>query len=139
MLTTHGQDAHATISPALQSALVCPDCRKSLNFGNGSIECPACAVEFAFEQGVPKLHPASRAKSLDQRVEAFRDPHREIRSNSLARALIPPNPICDPGERARHARVKELMATGLILNLGSKSAMWGSHVVNLDLVIPGRS
>src|SRR5260221_389087 len=24
--TTHGQDAHATISPVLQSALVCPDC-----------------------------------------------------------------------------------------------------------------
>jgi len=136
--TTHGQDASATIriDPALKNALVCPDCRKPLQIGDRAMECPACAVEFPVEQGVPKLHPASHAKAIDQRIEGFRDPHREIRSNSIARALIPPNPICDPGERSRHLRVRELMAKGLILNLGSKSASWGSHVTNVDLVLP---
>src|SRR5579872_3023346 len=102
-----GRDARTTVSPALLHALVCPDCRKPLQSRGEILECSACGVEFGLDQGVPKLLAASRVKALTERIEAFRDPHREIRSNSLARALIPPNPICDPGERSRHARVKE--------------------------------
>lgn len=133
-----GQQASPAIAiaPALRAALVCPDCRKPIAQRGDALECSGCGVEFSFEQGVPRLLPASRAKALDERIEAFREPHREVRQNSLARALIPPNPICDPGEHSRHARVKDLMSKGLILNLGSKSASWGAHVSNIDLVLP---
>lgn len=126
----------STDAPAFFSALVCPDCRKPLNTVGEALQCSACSAAFPLENGVPKLWPPSRAKELEASIAGFRGPHAEARENSLLRALMPPNPIFDPGEKSRGARVKASLASGLIVNLGAKTARWGEHVFNLDLVLP---
>jgi len=120
---------------ALKAALVCPDCRVPLE-SSPALRCGGCGFTVEAEQGVPRLWPPSRAAELQKSIASFKTPHSSARQSPLLRALLPPGPVCDPDERARHARVKDAMSSGLIVNLGSKSADWGAHVVNLDLVLP---
>ncbi|MCY3023226.1 MAG: class I SAM-dependent methyltransferase [Planctomycetota bacterium] len=101
-----------------------------------SLRCAACAATFPIQNGVPRLWPPSRATEIQASLAAFHDAHQAVRGSRFFRALLPPNPICDPGARRRTARVKEAMAGGLVLNLGSKDTAWGEHVVNVDLVLP---
>ena len=95
-----------------------------------------CGAKFEYLQGVPRMLKPARVAELDARVAGFKAPNEGLRQNRLARALIPPNPIYDPFETQRHVRVRELLATGLVLNLGSKASLWGAHVVNVDLMLP---
>jgi len=120
---------------SLRSALVCPDCRTPLGL-NEPLRCAGCDTVFENMNGVPKLWPPSRAAEISKTVETFRAPRAGVRDNAFFRALLPPNPICDPGATARENKVKQAMQGGVVLNLGSKTARWGEHVVNLDLVLP---
>ena len=122
--------------PELLGALACPACRGALRHETERLTCQSCGAAYGFIEGVPRLLTADRAGELDARIANFKNPHERVRQNRFARALIPPNPICDPGASARAARVRELLSKGLVLNLGSKSSEWGSHVVNLDLMLP---
>jgi uncharacterized protein YbaR (Trm112 family) len=138
----------------LQHALVCPDCRKPLSCNPpdrsakepASLRCSSCGATFPVTDGVPRLWPPSRIQEIEASLAAFRGPHQGARENRFLRALLPPNPICDPGASGRIARIRQLMASGLVLNLGSKDAHWGDHVVNVDLIrgqttnyVPGTS
>jgi len=122
--------------PSLAGAVVCPDCRKPLDGAPDGLRCAACGAAFPLREGVPELWPPSRRAGIEASLASFRAPHVGARSNPLLRALLQPNPVCDPGARRRHRAVREAMAGGLVVNLGSKSATWGDHVVNLDLVAP---
>ena len=135
-LAPHNAAPIALRKPGVASALVCPDCRKALELAVDALRCGACGASFPVENGMPKLWPPSRAAALEKSVADFRAPRAGVRANRWLRALLPPHAVCDPGARARHARVMQAMAGGLVLNLGSKSARWGAHVVNLDLVLP---
>ena len=117
---------------------VCPDCRKVLTAqSNGEqLNCLACQAVFPVVEGVPKLWPPSRAAALEASVAGFREIRAPVREHPLFRALLPPDPICDPDSFRRESSVKNCMSSGLVLNLGSKTAQWGSHVINLDLVMP---
>jgi LSD1 subclass zinc finger protein len=115
---------------------VCPDCRAPLDEQPGALRCAACNATFPIIDSVPKLWPPSRAKEIEAQLAAFQDPHSAARQSPFLRALLPPNPICDPGGRKRKSLVKDAMRSGLVLNLGSKDADWGTHVVNVDLVAP---
>jgi len=123
-------------SKTFSHALVCPDCRSALSPADTAFHCATCGAKFPVELGVPKLWPPSRTKEIEASVASFRGSNREARESPFLRALMPPNPICDPGEASRHERVKNSMNTGLVVNLGAKTARWGEHVVNLDLVMP---
>ena len=118
-------------------ALVCPDCRVALSPADTALHCGTCGAHFLIELGVPKLWPPSRTKEIEASVASFRGSNREARESPFLRALMPPNPIYDPGAASRHERVKNSMSAGLVVNLGAKTARWGEHVVNLDLVMPG--
>ena len=120
----------------LAAAVVCPDCRKSLIERAERLACPACDSEFQLYYGVPKIYPPSRAAALEASIAGFHGARAGVRQSRFFRALLPPNPICDPGDKAREARVKAAMPDGLVVNLGSKSDNWGAHVANLDLVLP---
>lgn len=128
--------ATQTAARSFQHALVCPDCRTQLEAGGAALHCAACGADFPIERGVPKLWPPSRRAEIETSVAGFRGGHSGARENPVLRALMPPNPIFDPGAGARSARVKEALGRGLIVNLGAKTARWGEHVVNLDLVMP---
>ncbi len=117
-------------------ALVCPDCRVPLARDATGLQCPNCAAQFPSVSNIPKLYPPSRAVQIENELNAFRAPNSSVRDNAFFRALIPPNPICDPGLRKREMRIREKMARGLVLNLGSKNARWGEHVVNVDIAAP---
>jgi len=121
---------------ALSAAVVCPDCRVPLLNDENGLRCSACGVPFESLDGVPKLWPPSRAPELEKSIASFKSPHQGVRQSSFFRGLLPPSPVCDPDRPRRNDRVKNAMNSGLIVNLGSKSADWGSHVVNLDLVMP---
>ncbi len=86
--------------------------------------------------GALKLYPPSRAAQIEAQLAAFRSPHSGVRGSRLFRALIPPDSVYDAGRTQREARVRGKMPGGLVLNLGSKSARWGEHVVNLDIAAP---
>jgi SAM-dependent methyltransferase len=118
------------------AALVCPDCRTALSLGDCALKCDRCSASFSTEHSLLTLYPPSRALEIAGQLAAFRSPHSSVRGKSFFRALIPPNPICDAGGAKREALVREKTATGLVLNLGSKDARWGEHVVNLDIVAP---
>ena len=120
--------------PPWFTLLVCPDCRVNLQTHARGLLCPRCHAEFPFEGGVPKLWPPSRAAHLAAAVANFQRPHAQTRQ--AFRALLPPSPICDPGAVARRRNCQAQMARGLILNVGSKAADWGPHVINFDLVLP---
>jgi len=123
----------------LVAVLVCPDCRKPLAPQASSLVCRACGAAFPVQDGVPKLWPPSRRLKIEATLAAFRHPHQGARASAFLRALLPPNPICDPGARRRNARVEAAMAGGLVLNLGSKDVHWGAHVINVDLALPANS
>jgi len=116
--------------------LVCPDCRVVLTGDADVLTCVRCNASFSSESNVLKLYPPSRAQEIEHGLESFRSPHSNVRSTPFFRALIPPNPICDATKSTREARVCGLMASGLVLNLGSKDSRWGEHVVNVDIVAP---
>jgi len=100
------------------------------------MRCDSCGAAFPLMDGVPKLWPPSRAAEIEAGLAAFQAPHARVRTSRFFRALLPPNPICDPAARRRVARVKAALASGIVLNLGSKDTCWGAHVVNVDLVLP---
>lgn len=117
--------------------LVCPDCRIKLAGSGPALQCPGCNGAFSLQDGSLKLWPPSRTAELEASISGFKGAHRGVRENAFFRSLLPPSPICDPGERRRHAQVIEAMGRGqLVVNLGSKSAQWGEHVVSVDLVKP---
>ncbi|HEY3323705.1 MAG TPA: class I SAM-dependent methyltransferase [Planctomycetota bacterium] len=128
----------------LAAALVCPDCRKPLIGTEAGatpeaptvLRCEQCSHSFSTESGAIKLWPPSRMADLAARVSGFQQPHAGVRSNWLLRALLAPNPICDPDGKRRNARVKAALSQGLVVNLGSKAMDWGEHIVSLDLVAP---
>jgi SAM-dependent methyltransferase/uncharacterized protein YbaR (Trm112 family) len=116
--------------------LACPACHWPLQREEQRFVCAACRAEFPLENGVPKLVAPNRRAEIDARLAGFRDPHAGVRANRFFRALIPPDPVYDPGARARHARIRAALAQGVVLNLGSKATTWGEHVVNVDLAAP---
>jgi SAM-dependent methyltransferase len=118
------------------SELACPDCHSTLSFDGGAVRCDRCGATFSTQAGALKLYPPSRAAAIEAQLAAFRSPHSSVRGNRLFRALIPPDSVFDSGRAQREARVRAKMPAGLVLNLGSKSARWGAHVVNLDIVAP---
>ena len=118
------------------ASLVCPDCRKALISVASGLKCETCGATFSNEAAELKLYPPSRAAEIERGLAAFQKPHSNVRNKSFFRALIPPNSVCDAGRATREVRVREAMAGGLVLNLGSKDARWGEHVVNLDLAVP---
>lgn len=117
-------------------ALVCPDCRAALSADGAALRCARCSSVFSVENGIPKLYPPSRAARIESELASFRGGHASVRQSRFFRALIPPDPVFDCGRAAREARVREKMAGGLVLNLGSKSARWGAQVVNVDIATP---
>jgi len=107
-----------------------------LSVGASTLHCERCAAAFSIEGGVPKLYPPSRAAQLENDLALFHAPHPGLRNSRLFRALIPPDPVFDYGRAHREARVRAKMGGGLVLNLGSKSAQWDEHVVNIDISTP---
>ena len=120
------------------NALVCPDCRAPLVEQELGLRCSTCAALFSCNSGPLTIYPPSRAQSIHRQLLAFQAPRSNLRQRSFFRALIPPNPICDAGGAKREALVRETLSSGLVLNLGSKDARWGAHVVNVDIVAPLR-
>ncbi|HLX64953.1 MAG TPA: class I SAM-dependent methyltransferase [Planctomycetota bacterium] len=82
------------------------------------------------------MYPPSRAAQIEAGLKSFQSAHASVRQSRFFRALIPPNSVYDRGRSAREARVREKMSSGFVLNLGSKSADWGTHVLNVDLAMP---
>ena len=125
-----------TAPDALTPQLACPACHGRIVSEANRVKCAACGANFEFLQGVPRMLKPERVAALDARVAGFKAPHEGLRQNRLTRALIPPNPIYDPFESTRHAKVRELLTRPLVLNLGSKASIWGDRVVNVDLMLP---
>ena len=123
---------------SLLTVVACPACHGTLSQDGSQLRCAACQAAYSFDRGVPRLLTAARAAELDARVAGFTNPHPALRKNALARALIPPSPVYDPFEGSRHARIRDLTRDGVVLNLGSKAADWGAHVVNVDLMLPAQ-
>ena len=120
----------------LKPLLVCPDCRAPLAAAPAEFRCPACRAVFGVHSGVPDLLPPRRRQALEASLAAFRAPHAAVRGGRLFRALIPPDALFDPGQRARRTRVQAALKQGVVLNLGAKHTSWGEHVINVDVALP---
>jgi len=115
--------------------LVCPDCRTALDSSAGGLHCGACRTAFVERDGILCLWPPSRVARIETDLKTFAAPHGSLRTSNVLRALIPPNPVYDPFERARTQRIRSELK-GVVVNLGAKSAQWGEQVLNVDLVAP---
>lgn len=115
--------------------LVCPDCRTALDSSTGGLRCGACHSAFVERDGILCLRPPSRVARIETDLKTFAVPNVQLRGNSFLRAMIPPNPVYDPLERSRTERIRSELK-GVVVNLGAKSAQWGEHVLNVDLVAP---
>lgn len=115
--------------------LVCPDCRSALDRSADGLRCGLCSAAFGDREGALCLWPPSRVARIEADLSRFATPHGQLRNNNALRALIPPNPVYDPYEKDRTWRIRSAM-TGVVVNLGAKSAQWGEHVLSVDLVAP---
>jgi len=118
-----------------RESLVCPDCRVGLAGEGSNLRCSSCGASFSELNGTLCLWPPSRRAAIQASVKNFSEPHGGLRSNSFLRALVPPNPVYDPFESSRRERVKKSLS-GVVVNLGAKSAQWGENVFAVDLVAP---
>lgn len=117
----------------IKDIIVCPECHKTLNFLDSSLECPSCNKTFPIQDGIPNFLSLGMEETPDSLFQADRMFSRTLtaRIHNLGKKII--NSEYMPVDHVSEF-VKTIGLGKITVELGSGNRQLRDDVINVDLL-----